>query len=93
VTSQEVTHDKEKLENTSSTMLQCARLSQMYPLARRLRVGISYYNRLTGGTEHEEIWSPYQQVDRSTSPMETAVSLCSSLPSSSAVRVPDGGPN
>jgi hypothetical protein len=37
-----VTHEREKLENTSSTILQCARFLWMWALARSLRVGISY---------------------------------------------------
>ena len=36
------TYQKEKLENTSSTILQCIRLAWMCSLARSLRVGISY---------------------------------------------------
>ena len=40
----EATHDEEKLENTSSTISQHARLSWMYALARSLRVGISYFS-------------------------------------------------
>ena len=36
------TYQKEKLENTSSTILQCDRLAWMCSLARSLRVGISY---------------------------------------------------
>jgi len=40
--SEGVAYEEEKLENTSSTMLQCSRLLWMCALARSLRVGMSY---------------------------------------------------
>ena len=41
-----ITHEEENPENTSSTMSQCSRLLRICDLARSLRVGMSYCNRL-----------------------------------------------